>query len=253
MRARRWVAGLVMLAGVIPLIAPAQTRSDRPDPAARQSSARPLHATNLLVVPRTLEKRDIYFGGQTLAQAGRSQQVYAASEFPPHAILITELRFRPNMDGWAFSASIANLEVRLSTTSKSPRELELEFARNTGSDETLVYSGVLNISSAFKGPDEGPKEFDIFLPLKTPFTYDPSRGNLLLDIRNHSGAHVPGLSGLSEPNTIVRRAATVEVDGTHAEFTDHGAEVLQIVYALAQTAGGTNAPTGPDGPLERRK
>jgi hypothetical protein len=50
----------------------------------------------------------------------------------------------------------------------------------------VVFSGSLSLSSSFTGPVGGPKAFDIVTTLETPFLYDPSGGNLLLDVRNFS-------------------------------------------------------------------
>ncbi|MCZ6793785.1 MAG: PEP-CTERM sorting domain-containing protein, partial [Planctomycetota bacterium] len=59
---------------------------------------------------------------------------------------------------------------------------------NVGADDTIVHSGALALSSSDTGPLAGPKDFDIVIALSTPFFYDPSAGNLLLDVRNFVGA-----------------------------------------------------------------
>jgi hypothetical protein len=69
----------------------------------------------------------------------RYQQVYAASAFlslpGPH--LITQLAFRPDADvGYAFTRTIPDIQINLSTTSTSPDELSVVFAENVGVDET---------------------------------------------------------------------------------------------------------------------
>lgn len=46
---------------------------------------------------------------------------------------------------------------------------------------------MLPLSSDFEGPTEGPKFFDLQIPLTQSFSYDPADGNLLLDVRNVSG------------------------------------------------------------------
>src|SRR5262249_21659069 len=120
----------------------------------------------------------------------RYQQVFAASAFAsvsgPH--LITQIAFRPDAQiGGAFSSIIPNIQINLSTTSATPDGLSATFANNVGSDDTVVFSGSLSLSSAFTGPPGGPKAFDIIINLQTPFLYNPSAGNLLLDVRNFSG------------------------------------------------------------------
>lgn len=147
------------------------------------------------VVPKFLEKQDFDYGSGTLSNPGRYQQVYAASEFPAGLLKITELRFRPNRYvSTTFTTTIEKIEIHLSTTSKQPGKLSPKFAENAGSDDTVVLKGLLNISSKFAGPEDGPKEFDICVSLTTPFVYDPSKGNFLLDMR-HNGSGACGLSG----------------------------------------------------------
>jgi hypothetical protein len=54
--------------------------------------------------------------------------------------------------------------------------------------DTVVFgAGALALSNAFTGPAGGPKNFDIVINFTTPFGYDPSKGNLLLDVRNFAG------------------------------------------------------------------
>ena len=42
-------------------------------------------------------------------------------------------------------------------------------------------SGPITIPSTFTGPANGLKDFDVIIPLTTPFLYNPGLGNLLLD------------------------------------------------------------------------
>ena len=72
----------------------------------------------------------------------------------------------------------------LALTTASPNALNATFAANVGADDAVVFGpGPLTISSAFTGPPAGPKDFDVLIPLDRTFPYDPSQGNLLLDVR----------------------------------------------------------------------
>jgi hypothetical protein len=124
----------------------------------------------------------------------RYQQVYASSQFGSGGF-ITQLAFRPDgLVGHAFSVTIGNIQIDLSTTLAAPDALSSTFASNVGPDDTIVFSGPLNFSSSFTGPVGGPKAFDIVIDLTTPFFYNPAAGNLLLDVRNFSG-EPSGLAG----------------------------------------------------------
>ena len=115
----------------------------------------------------------------------RFQQVYSAAQFGTHRLLITELRFRPDADqGESFFSFIDDIQIRLSTTSAAVDGLSAMFVANVGSDSTIVYPRRnLTLSSNFTGPVLGPKTFDVGMVLNNPFVYEPTNGNLLLDVR----------------------------------------------------------------------
>ncbi len=118
--------------------------------------------------------------------ARRYQQVYNASEFslPDAPALITQIVFRPNAGaaGYVFSLTVPDAQIRLSTTAASADSLSGTFDDNLGADTAFVFSGPLIVSTRRTGPEAGPRDFDIVIDLKKPFLYDPSAGNLLLDV-----------------------------------------------------------------------
>jgi len=135
---------------------------------------------------RGLPFNSSYFGMSSL----RYQQVFAASEFSSlsEPFLITQILFRPDaVCGWSFSSTLPNIQINLSTTKKAPDDLSKIFAQNVGAGARVVFNAPLSLSSAFTGAATGPKNFDIAINLATPFLYNPSGGNLLLDVRNFSG------------------------------------------------------------------
>jgi hypothetical protein len=120
----------------------------------------------------------------------RVQQVYASSQFSSLGgpALITQLAFRPDAPfGNPAVFTISNIEIDLSTTNASPDGLSTTFASNIGPDVLTVFSGPLSMTTADTGPAAGPKDFDVIINI-APFLYDPSSGNLLLDVRNFSSA-----------------------------------------------------------------
>jgi hypothetical protein len=123
----------------------------------------------------------------------RYMQIYAASQFPAgQPLLISRIDFRPDATQLtAFSHTFPNVQVFLSTTSQSVSGLSSTFAANIGPDNQLVRSGPLTVATAnLPGPGTA-KQFDIQIPFTTPFLYNPSKGNLLLDIRTFD----PGATG----------------------------------------------------------
>ena len=161
----------------------------------------------------------------------RYQQVYANSEFGflfvPH--LITQIAFRPDAGaGGAFSSTIDNIQINLSTTSRepdnlSPNFLSSDFLLNVGADDTEVFSGSLALSSSFDGPPGGPKEFDIVIDLQQPFLYNPADGNLLLDVRNFTGGTTTRFDrDLSASMRVLSSATTDGVADSTGAFASGG-------------------------------
>lgn len=117
----------------------------------------------------------------------RYQQVFPAADFAalgnqPHWIVA----FGPRADQSVTSPHTAYLPdnyIRLSTTQREPGKPDPVFDANFGSDVSLFYDGPLTMVADVAGPGPGPKEFyhADFPAGVTPFLYDPSQGNLLLD------------------------------------------------------------------------
>ena len=120
------------------------------------------------------------------APTGRAQQIFPAADFmglPVGNRLLTAVAFRPdgNYEGPAERIGFDCL-VRFSTTEKEVGRLSATYAKNWGDDLTTVLEGDLAYHTTHSGPVGGPKEFYSPVPLQTPFVYDPSGGNLLLDM-----------------------------------------------------------------------
>ena len=122
----------------------------------------------------------------------RYQQVFDHSQFAMFAAggeYITQIAFRVHSPGIPFTASISSLQVNLSTTTKTVDGLSSTFATNVGADDTVVFpQASVQFSTSVAGPIDGPQAFDLVITFPTPFHYDPAQGNLLVDIRNASGA-----------------------------------------------------------------
>jgi hypothetical protein len=170
----------------------------------------------------------------------RYQQVYGASAFASFGgpELITQIAFRPDAsDGSAFTSTLANVRIDLSTTNAAVDGLSTTFANNVGANDATVYSGSLTLSSADTGPAGGPKAFDIVINLTTPFLYDPSKGNLLLDVRNFGGSTGP-LTYFDADNTFGDATSRVYTfsGGVNAATADGGTDSLGLVTQFTATA-----------------
>jgi hypothetical protein len=190
----------------------------------------PLVGPNV-IVPAEITGTDTAFGSGTLVNAShRSQQIYAATHFSSitGALLVTELRFRPDhFYGFRFTTILSNLQVNLSTSPRTPESLSRIFAENVGADDTVVFNGSLELRSRFVGPAGGPMDFDIIVPLARGFLYDPAAGDLLVETRNFSGSTASPLSGQAVAGDGGARLLG-SIHGRNGAY-DSGVDALQIV------------------------
>jgi|ERR1043166_2837443 hypothetical protein len=128
----------------------------------------------------------------------RSQQVYGASQFSSIAQgggWIDAILFRVDAGSYLGAAATAtNIQINLSTTTKAPDGLSPTFAQNVGADDKVVFgpTGLTLIGGGSIGG--GPQPFgELKISFNTPFYYDPTAGNLLMDVRNFAGGRSFGL------------------------------------------------------------
>jgi hypothetical protein len=114
---------------------------------------------------------------------GRIQYLFPASDFlalSPSQRWLVSWNFRGDASqttpvDWTFN----NAKLWMSTTDKD--SLTNVFDDNHGPDKTLVIDGTVTYPILASGPAEGPRDFANGTPLQTPFYYDPSKGNLLIE------------------------------------------------------------------------
>ena len=177
------------------------------------------------------------FGGEGTPNTQRYQQIYNGASFGfTGPQLITQIAFRPDASfGSAFSTTIPNIQINLSTSSRTASTLSTTFANNVGADDTVVFgSGTpstaspLNLSSGFTAGPGNTKSFDIILSVQ-PFLYDPSQGSLLLDVRLYN-------SGFTSPVRYFD-TQTSSTDGIARVATGNAGNYLQAVGDVADTTG----------------
>jgi hypothetical protein len=148
----------------------------------------PADAT-LVTVPAGAGSNGNAFQGELLnlltePNGARFQVDYAASLFSSISgpSYITSFSYRADMNVSAFSISIPNIIIQLSTTQVPDDGLSNTFANNVGPDVMTAYSGPLTLSTA-GGTTLAAGPFDITFNLTTPFLYNPALGNLLVDLQ----------------------------------------------------------------------
>jgi hypothetical protein len=103
------------------------------------------------------------------------QQIYSQTQFSG-PITITGLEFfNTQFNSGATAMNSGTWTISLSTTGKDWNSLSGNYAANLGTNNTQVFSGNLSQPWAFGDT--------LHIPLATPFTYDPTKGNLLMDVQ----------------------------------------------------------------------
>jgi hypothetical protein len=157
--------------------------------------------------------------GSTIVPSYAYQQVYMASAFSPDTRSITSIAFRPDTPaGGGFNETLGSITIRLSITSKTAQNLSSTFADNLGASSTVLASGPLTISSSYTSAAGSSRAFDIVIPLSTPFLYDPSQGNLIMEVRNASGNATSQFD--FEFSTQIGRAYAFDANATGAAAVD---------------------------------
>ncbi len=194
----------------------------------------PQPGTNSVVVPVEAKNTPGDGASGSLNGALRIQQIYDATQFSTGPITIRELRFRPYLGATPFNTTISNLQIRLSTSQADPLQLNATFSDNSGGDETVVYEGALDISSSVTPGAGGANAFDIRIPLQVPFRYNPDAGNLLIDIKNVSGAAIGNVADATgNVGDLASRAYNYDPEAEVAEYVNTGADIIQVIYDCA--------------------
>jgi hypothetical protein len=76
-------------------------------------------------------------------------------------------------------------QIWMSTTSLN--SLTTTFDANQGADKKLVFNGAVTYPLLGTGPAAGPRGIADGLKLQSPFIYDPSKGNLLIEEKRFDG------------------------------------------------------------------
>lgn len=177
----------------------------------------------------------------------RNQEVYGSSLFSAAGapISITEIDFRsyPGATPSGFfgnTLNIANVNIQLSTTSRGDETgtlLSTNFADNIGGDVATVYSGSLSLVTT------NPGSFDYSIVLSTPFLYDPSAGNLLLDVNIPTGSQVSGngafgfltFDNVNDFNDGIYSIVNLQNGSATSGTADTSGAITQFVFSPADT------------------
>jgi hypothetical protein len=171
------------------------------------ASVKPTSAAPIVVGTATGPSTAVPFGFIDFAiintQNDISQQLYEGASFGAAPVLITSLTFFTDQTtALKGLMTYTNQELYLSTAATSVGSPADNFAGNRGADFTQVFAGTRQIG--FEGFPIDPCATCTATELTfaiTPFLYDPSQGDLLLEVRQqsvvYSADHLYFLAGVS--------------------------------------------------------
>ena len=158
------------------------------------------------------------FSPGSYAAGGEYQQIYSSQAFGG-AVTLTSIAFASSLVFQPHAAAINyDVTLRLSNTTASTTAPSTNFAANKGANFATVFSGHLTANV------QNNDVFDLIFPI-TPFLYNPSQGNLLLDVVMNSAT--PGsvtdaiFLGASSPSFPPLIARVFQSFGTGPAFTDN--------------------------------
>ena len=162
--------------------------------------------------------------GQSNAYKGEYQQAYTSSAFSG-PVTISAIGFATT--GSAGLSVTDTFTLGLSTTSASLSNLSTTYASNIGPDSKTVFSGTQTITSLSNGT------FDFLVTLATPFIYDPSKGNLLLDVNIASSTGSSFVAFEATNDAVTSRVYNSAGTGTPTFQASYGLVTAFTVTPLA--------------------
>jgi hypothetical protein len=179
------------------------------------------------------------------ANASRLQEIVGGGQFT-QPIVISGIRTRSAPGSGRVSFNYTSLKITLSTTQAYPNTNNghtlpsTTYANNVGPDATTVYNGPYSASFPGCGAP-GPCPFDLVISFATPFSYDPSKGRLLVDLTTSATTPTGSLDGVAFPDSSSSTVAIVTGDPTQATGS---LSLGGLVLGLDTGAQGSTSLTG---------
>jgi hypothetical protein len=174
------------------------------------------------------------------SELGRAAQIFERSLFDslPGPISISQIAFR--LDGRpqppVVDVTIPALEVQLSTTQWSadrPEQFNV-FDVLHGEDRTIVFSKQPLRWFTTPQPEGALNPFDLIIPFSQPFEYDPTKGNLYIDLKVFGVSTFPLLDAHrgGEPRTVYGFYRTLGSHQDIAEAIYDAALVTELTFVV---------------------
>jgi|GEM_PF-3309491 len=140
--------------------------------------------TNKTVVPSGFADKNGNIADSIFSHGFDFQEIIRSSSLSPAwptPVLITGIAFRLPGGVSSMNTLVSRIEIRLSTTSVAPEQITTSWFSNRGSDAKTVFFHDNVLLTAAGGQAVNP--FEIQIHFDQPFIYDPSTGNLAMELR----------------------------------------------------------------------
>jgi PKD repeat protein len=179
--------------------------------------------------------------------AGRFLYIYDSSHFTANGvtfpILITQIEWRANATTTSWTgSSVTSLQVDLSTAPIDYTAISTTWNANHGIDRATVYNGSWNIPSGSSTAGV-PGPFYATCTFATPFLYDPTQGDLVIDTI-HSGitvANTPTLDAVTTAGVANAKRVYSTTNPPAATATAWSGDLANVLRFTYTPASGLNA------------
>jgi len=119
----------------------------------------------------------------------RVMYMHDASQFQAlsRPAYLTGIALRPDQNPGPSGPRTGVFKLYVSTSRRSIDQFSTRFADNIGADNTLVFDGTTTLTTANQPGPGNTRQFDQLFPFSTPFLYDPTAGNLVVDLQIFQG------------------------------------------------------------------
>ncbi|MCA8948134.1 MAG: hypothetical protein KDE27_01450 [Planctomycetes bacterium] len=176
----------------------------------------------------------------------RLMAVYGAANFTNQSVsvpvVITGLKWRPDNNAPAYAGGqFSAVTIELSTSPTGWAGVTTSYASNHGADRTVVYDAALHgpVTHTATAGSGGwtPQSWCVDVPLAVPFLYDPSAGDLVIDVDYPTGSFGAGAVGQmdvqSANSNSSRIFASTNYPSANGTTLNHG-PVVEVTYQPAQ-------------------
>ena len=195
-----------------------------------------------------------FFPWGTTAFAGlRIMNIYDSSHFTgaptpvTGPIMITTLSWRAdNVVGTFAGGTHPSATVRLATAAVDYTAASTTWASNVGPDNTVVYSGPVTVNPVTVTSAATPAPNMVTITLSTPFIYDPTAGDLVIDTEHSPTAYVGGALTSQDVMTVGVNGNRIYSSTLYpaANGIDTACDTIEVGYSTVVGTPATNLVLG---------